>query len=67
MLLKMLDQGITNASGQPTIAVLFGSATPIRLELTITDTKTEAVNQYTSASGGQVVRHGRAPRTSRRL
>lgn len=48
ILLKMLDQGNTNGSGQPTIAVLFGSATPLRVELTITDTQTGAVKTYVS-------------------
>ena len=49
ILLKMLDQGNTNSLGQPTIAVLFGSATPLRVELTITDTATGTVRTYTSA------------------
>ncbi|HKR62831.1 MAG TPA: PPC domain-containing protein [Thermoanaerobaculia bacterium] len=49
MMLKMLDQGNTNGAGQPTIAVLFGSATPLRVEVTITDTKNNAVKTYTSA------------------
>ncbi len=53
MLLKMLDQGNTNGAGQPTIAVLFGSATPLRIELTITDTTTGTVKQYTSAFNTQ--------------
>jgi hypothetical protein len=48
LLLKMLDQGNTNTQGQPTIAVLFGTATPLRVELTITDTQTGAVRVYTS-------------------
>lgn len=48
ILLKMLDQGNTNGSGQPTIAVLFGSATPLRVELTITDTQNGAVKTYVS-------------------
>ena len=46
--LKMLDQGNTNAQGQPTIAVLFGTASPLRVELTITDTSTGAVKTYVS-------------------
>jgi hypothetical protein len=53
MLLKMLDQGNTDSSGHPTIAVLFGSATPLRTELTITDTKTGLVKKYTSQFGSQ--------------
>jgi lysyl endopeptidase len=51
LLLKMLDQGNQNAAGQLTIAVLFGSATPLRLELTIADKTTGAVRTYTSNAG----------------
>jgi hypothetical protein len=51
LMLKMLDQGNTNGQGQLTIAVLFGSATPLRLELTLTDTKTNAVRTYASSAG----------------
>ncbi|HEX2834678.1 MAG TPA: hypothetical protein VHW00_16825 [Thermoanaerobaculia bacterium] len=53
MLLKILDQGNTNGAGQPTIAVLFGSATPLRIELTLTDTNTGAVRVYTNNFGSQ--------------
>jgi hypothetical protein len=53
MLLKMLDQGNTDSQGHPTIAVLFGSATPLRLELTITDTINGAVRAYTSPFNSQ--------------
>jgi len=53
MVLKVLDQENTNSGGQPTIAVLFGSATPLRTELTITDTKTGAVRTYSSEFGSQ--------------
>lgn len=53
MMIKMLDQGNANSAGQPTIAVLFGSATPLRIQLTITDTKTGTVKNYTSAFGSQ--------------
>jgi hypothetical protein len=52
MLLKMLDQGNTNSAGQRTIAVLFGTATPLRIELTITDTLTGTTKQYTSDFNG---------------
>ena len=52
MLLKMLDQGNATPGGTPTIAVLYGSATPLRIELTITDTKTSAVKTYVSPFGG---------------
>lgn len=48
MMLKMLDQGNTDSHGNPTIAVLFGSATPLRVEVTITDTLTGATRTYTS-------------------
>ncbi|HEX8170820.1 MAG TPA: PPC domain-containing protein [Thermoanaerobaculia bacterium] len=51
MLVKLLDQGNTNGSGQPTIAVLFGSSTPLRAELTVTDTKTGAAKTYVSEFG----------------
>lgn len=53
MMVKMLDQGNTNAEGQPTIAVLFGTATPLGIELTITDTETNLVRTYTSAFNSQ--------------
>ena len=48
VMLKVLDQGNTNPQGQPTIAVLYGSATPLRTELTVVDTETGAVRSYTS-------------------
>ena len=48
MMVKMLDQGNTNASGQPTMAVLFGSATPLRAELTIHDTLKGVTKTYSS-------------------
>lgn len=48
MLVKILDQGNTNGSGQPTIAVLFGCATPLRVELTIFDTLKSVTKTYTS-------------------
>lgn len=53
ILLKMLDQGNTNGAGQPTIAVLLGSATPLRVEVTITDTVTGASRTYVSNFGSQ--------------
>jgi hypothetical protein len=53
MVLKVLDQGNTNGSGQPTIAVLFGSATPLRIELTLTDTNNGAVRVYSNDFGSQ--------------
>jgi plastocyanin len=53
LLLKIIDQGNTNSSGQPTIAVLFGSATPLRAEVTITDTQTGLVKPYISQFGSQ--------------
>lgn len=51
MLVKVLDQGNTNNQGQATIAVLFATATPLGIELTITDTKTGAVKTYKSNFG----------------
>lgn len=48
VLVKVLDQGNTNPAGEPTIAVLFGSATPLRVELSITDTQTGTVKTYLS-------------------
>jgi hypothetical protein len=51
MLIKVLDQGNTNAQGQRTIAILFGSATPLRLEIEVTDTTNGAVKRYTSEFG----------------
>lgn len=48
MLVKLLDQGNVDSQNRPTIAVLFGSATPLRVELTITDTKTGATKNYVS-------------------
>jgi len=51
LLLKMLDQGNTDAQGHPTIAVLYGTATPLRIEVTLTDTTNGTVKQFTSAFG----------------
>jgi len=48
MLVKLLDQGNTDSSGRPNIAVLFGTATPLRIELTITDTTNGATKQFRS-------------------
>ncbi len=42
MMVKMLDQGNRDSAGRPTIAVLFGTATPLRVELTISDTSSLA-------------------------
>lgn len=49
MMLKMLDQGNVDSQNRPTIALLFGTATPLRIELTITDTRTGVVKRYESA------------------
>ncbi|MEO8218621.1 MAG: hypothetical protein ABI718_16215 [Acidobacteriota bacterium] len=51
MLVKLLDQGNTDSAGRPTIAVLFGSATPLRIELQITDTQTGSTKNYLSEFG----------------
>ncbi len=48
MMVKVLDQGNENAAGQQTIAVLIGTATPLRIELTMTDTLTGAQKVYIS-------------------
>ena len=48
MMVKLLDQGNTNSAGQRTIAVLFGSATPLRIQVDITDTQTGATRTYHS-------------------
>jgi len=48
MMVKLLDQGNTDSSNRRTIAVLFGSATPLRIEVTITDTLTGASKTYNS-------------------
>jgi hypothetical protein len=48
MMVKILDQGNTNGAGQPTIAVLFGCATPLRVELTIQDMVKGGQKTYTS-------------------
>lgn len=51
MLVKLLDQGNTNNQGQPTIAVLFATATPLGIEVTITDTTNNATKTYKSDFG----------------
>jgi len=54
VMVKMLDQGNHNSAGQPTIAVLYGSATPLRVQLTITDTAFGgATRTYLSEFGTQ--------------
>lgn len=53
VLLKMLDQGNVDPQGYPTIAVLFGSATPLRLEITITDTQKGVTRTYSNQFGSQ--------------
>lgn len=49
VLLKMLDQGNQDSQGRPTLAVLFGTATPLRIQITITDTKNGQQKVYTSS------------------
>jgi hypothetical protein len=51
MLVKLLDQGNTNNQGQATIAVLFATATPLGIEVTITDTTNNAQKSYKSDFG----------------
>lgn len=48
MMVKLLDQGNQNAAGQKTIAVLFGSATPLRIELSLFDTVRNTTRTYSS-------------------
>jgi hypothetical protein len=40
LMVKMLDQGNVDSQNRPTVAVLYGTATPLRVEVTIRDTKT---------------------------
>jgi hypothetical protein len=51
LLIKLLDQGNTDSQGRPTIAVLFGTATPLRVEVTVVDTLNGNVKRYTSPFG----------------
>jgi hypothetical protein len=51
MMVKILDQGNTNPAGQPTVAVLFGTATPLRIELSIQDLARNVTRTYTSEFG----------------
>ncbi len=53
VMVKILDQGNKNAEGEPTIAVLTGTATPLHVEVTVTDTTTGESKTYTSAYGTQ--------------
>ena len=54
VMVKMLDQGNRDSANRPTIAVLYGSATPLRLEVTITDTRFGGVTRtWTSSFGTQ--------------
>ena len=48
MMVKMLDQGNVDAQGHPTVAVLFGVATPLRIQVTIYDTVRATTKTYTS-------------------
>ncbi|MGN6184734.1 MAG: trypsin-like peptidase domain-containing protein [Thermoanaerobaculia bacterium] len=51
MMVKILDQGNTNSAGQATIAVLFGTATPLRIELSVQDLTRNVTRTYTSEFG----------------
>ncbi len=54
VMVKMLDQGNRDAANRPTIAVLYGTATPLRIEVTITDTRFNgATRTWTSPFGAQ--------------
>jgi hypothetical protein len=50
IMVKVLDQGVVS---HPYIDVLFGSATPLRTEMEITDTKTGIPRHYISQFGSQ--------------
>lgn len=53
LLVKMLDQGNVNSAGQPTLAFLFGTATPLRLLILVSDSNTGEQKVYTSAFESQ--------------
>lgn len=53
VIVKMMDAGGRNAAEQLVIAVLTGTATPLRVEVTITDTLTGAQRTYVSPFGSQ--------------
>lgn len=48
MMVKMLDQGNVDGQGNPTIAVLLGVATPLRIQVTVYDTVRATTKTYTS-------------------
>jgi subtilase family serine protease len=50
ILVKVLDQGVPS---HPYVDVLFGSATPLRTEVTITDSRDGTSKKYTSQFGSQ--------------
>ncbi len=52
-MVKILDQGNKNGSGQFTIAVLTGTATPLALDVIVTDSWTGQTNVYNSPYGSQ--------------
>lgn len=51
VLVKLFDRGNRDASGTPTIAVLYGVATPLRTEILVTDTTTNVTRRYVSEYG----------------
>jgi hypothetical protein len=51
VLVKLFDRGNRDATGRPTIAVLYGVATPLRAEIIVTDTFTNITRRYISAYG----------------
>jgi hypothetical protein len=53
VIVKMMDAGGRNLAGQLVVAVLTGTATPLRVEVMITDTLTGAQRSYVSPFGSQ--------------
>lgn len=51
VLVKLFDRGNRDASGNLTIAVLYGVATPLRTEILVTDTTTNITRRYISEYG----------------
>ena len=52
-LIKILDQGNTNGSGQRTIAILTGLSTPLRVEVTVTDSTNGVQKKYNAGFATQ--------------
>jgi hypothetical protein len=54
MMVKILDQGNVDAQNHPTIAVLYGTATPLRVEVTIRDTKSGGATRTWTTEFGKM-------------